>query len=499
MKKYLLMRTIRSIVSIILVTALTYTVVYTLVPTKLIFKQDPLYNKMTTTPDSKASYTNQVFEKMGYIDYYDTKELAQKAASFDKSVTSEATEKNKEIYENYIKQIGNGWELHSFEETGEFYATRNIPIYERVWKFFSNLVVIDHPWKIKDKSNPDLERYIRIENDPSIGWSVVGSGTQHKYLLYFNGQFPFIHQNFITFNLGESYPTYSGIPVLQVITQEQGKTLSQDVTFPTGVTKKSSVDIYSRTYKSPSKADDMAKANFGEGDAYTQTKTRNAEPSMITNSVIIGLLGLFVAYLVALPLGLLMARYKGSLFDGMSTATMTFLLAMPSIAVAYVVRFLGGLVGLPDAFAIYGASDFRSYVLPAVVLGILNIPGLVVWFRRYLVDLQNSDWIRFARAKGLSESEIYRKHLFKNAMVPVVNAIPGAIVSTIAGATLTESIFAFPGMGKMLIDAIRAANNSMVVGLTFIFTILSIFSLLAGDILMTIIDPRIKLSSKGGK
>ena len=66
-------------------------------------------------------------------------------------------------------------------------------------------------------------------------------------------------------------------------------------------------------------------------------------------------------------------------------------------------------------------------------------------------------------------------------------------------ATLTETIFAFPGMGKMLIDSVRASNNAMVVGLVFIFTALTIFSLLVGDILMTIIDPRIKLTSKGGK
>lgn len=500
MKKYLLMRIIRSLVSIFMVTTVVYTIVYTLVPTRLIFNQDPLYNKMTKTADTKDDYVNTVYEKMGYIEYYNTGELKTKASKFDSSVTADATEANKKIYQDYIKSIGRGWELHTFTESGEFYATRKIPIYERVWNFFSNLIVIDHPWKIKDANNPDLERYIRIENDPAIGWSVVGSGTKHKYLLYFNGQFPFIHQNFVTFNLGQSYPTFSGIPVLQVITQGQGKALSQDVTFPTGVTKKSSVDIYSRTYLTPSKADDLAVANFGEGDAYTATKVRYADPSMIVNSAIIGLVGLAISYLIALPLGMYMARYKGGIFDSLSTATMTFLLALPSIAMIYVVRFLGNIVGLPDSFPLLGASDPRSYVLPALILGLLYVPGTVIWFRRYLVDLQGSDWIRFARAKGLSEREIYRTHLFKNAMVPVVHGIPGAIIATIGGATLTETVFAFPGMGKMLIDAIRASNNSMVVGLTFIFTILSIFSLLAGDILMTLIDPRIKLSSKkGGK
>ncbi|WP_161979705.1 ABC transporter permease [Streptococcus sp. S784/96/1] len=500
MKKYLFTRTLRSLFSIFMVIVITYTVVYTLVPTRLIFNQDPLYNKMSTTPDKKDNYVNTVFERMGYIQYYNTKELVNKAKTVDSSVTSEATKANQKIYEDYIKSIGNGWELHHFKESGQAYATRKIPIYERLWNFFSNLVVIDHPWKVKDKDNPNLERYIRVENDPAIGWSVVGSGTEHKYLLYVNNQFPYIHQNFITFNLGNSYPTFSGIPVLQVITQGQGKALTQDVTFPTGVTKKSSVDIYSRTYQNPSKADDLAIANFGKGDNYTATKVRYTDPSMIANSARIGLTGIFIAYVLGLPLGLFMARFKSTWFDSMSTSLMTFILAVPSIALIYVIRFIGGYLGLPDNFPLLGASDMRSYLLPSIVLGLLSVPGLAIWFRRYLVDLQNSDWMRFARAKGLSEGEIYRSHLFKNAMVPVVHGIPGAIVLTIAGATLTETVFIVPGMGKMLIDSIRASNNAMVVGLTFIFTTLSIFSLFAGDLLMALVDPRIKLSTKkGGK
>ncbi|MQB64243.1 ABC transporter permease, partial [Lactobacillus reuteri] len=99
----------------------------------------------------------------------------------------------------------------------------------------------------------------------------------------------------------------------------------------------------------------------------------------------------------------------------------------------------------------------------------------------------------------LSEQEISNKHILKNAMVSLVSGIPASIVGVITGATLTETIFAYPGMGKMLNDSVRASNNAMVVGLVFIFTALSIFSLLVGDILMTIIDPRIKLTSKGGK
>lgn len=101
-----------------------------------------------------------------------------------------------------------------------------------------------------------------------------------------------------------------------------------------------------------------------------------------------------------------MAYYKNGWFDRFSTAATTFMLALPSIALIYIVRFVGSYLGLPDTFPLLGAGDVRSYVLPALILGILGTPSTVVWFRRYIVDLQGSDFVRFARAKGLSEFEI---------------------------------------------------------------------------------------------
>ncbi|MBY5035430.1 ABC transporter permease [Streptococcus gallolyticus] len=500
MKKYIFNRILRSLVSLFLVTTLIYIIVYTMVPRKKIFEKDQTYVKMAADPYKKADYVNTVYEKMGYIDYMNSNELQTAAEKKYENVTSEPTEANKKIYKKYLTQLGKGWELHQFETNNKFYATREIPIYQRIAKFYGNLVQVDHTNKIKDKANPNLERYIRLEKDPSIGWALVGSGTEHKYLLYANGQFPFIHQNFITFDLGVSYPTYANIDVLEVLSQGQGKALLTDVTFPTGVTKKSSVNIYTRTYKSPGNADKQTIANFGEGDAYTATKTRYQDPSMLVNSSIIGIISVIITYVFGIPLGILMSRYKNKGFDTIMTAVLSFLMALPSVAFIYIFRFaFGKLFGLPDTFPILGAQDFRSYLLPALLLGLLGIPGMAVWIRRYFIDLQTSDYVRFARAKGLSESEISRGHIFRNAMVPVVISIPGSILGVIVGATFTESVFAFPGMGKMLIDSINNANNTMVVALTFIFAALSIFSLLLGDLLMTVVDPRIKLDAKGGK
>ena len=167
------MRILRSLVSIFLVTTLIYTIIYTMVPRKLIFKQDTNYNKIATTADKRDNYENTVFERMGYIEYYDTKELQEKASRIDSSVTVDANDTNKAIYEKYIQQLGNGWTLGEFTESGQFYATREIPIFERVFKFYANLLDIDHTNKIQDPENPNLERYLRFENDPAIGLSLI--------------------------------------------------------------------------------------------------------------------------------------------------------------------------------------------------------------------------------------------------------------------------------------------------------------------------------------
>lgn len=107
MKKYIIERILRSLISILLVTTLTYVIVFTLVPTNLIFKQDPNYNKMVTTPDKKENYRNTIFERMGYISYYNSKELEAKAEKIDKSVSVEPSKAN----QKFIRPISNPSEM----------------------------------------------------------------------------------------------------------------------------------------------------------------------------------------------------------------------------------------------------------------------------------------------------------------------------------------------------------------------------------------------------
>ncbi len=500
MKRYIFFRILRSLISIILVTTVAYAMIFTLVPRNSIFIGDPAYSRLKGDPDKRTNYENTVFRKMGYIDFMQLDEIAQRITGktegtefdaimegMDEAAIQEWEEENRE----------DGWELHQLPVAKTYYATREIPVLQRVLRFYANIIDIDHPWKIHDPDNPDLPRYIRFENTPEAGFTLTGSGTQHKYLLYFNSSFPFIHQNIINLNLGISYPTFQSRGVMDVIFSGQGKTSSREITFETGKTENSPINIYSRQYQPSAKIDRLQRERFN--DNYTLTTNNYQDPSMAQLSLSMGVIALIITYVIGLSAAVFMARHKGRWGDRIGVAIVTVLISVPSLAFIYLFRFIGNAVfGLPADFPVLGGQDIRSYILPTAILGLLSVSGQVIWVRRYMIDQASSDYVHFARAKGLSEREISRKHILKNALIPIVNYIPGAVILSIAGATITETVFAAPGMGKMLPDAIKAYNNSMVIGLVFIFTTLSILSVLIGDILMTIIDPRINLSVKKG-
>ena len=490
-KRYLFFRILRSLVSIFLVTTITYVLIYTLVPRNTIFKDDSTYSKLKAHPDELANYENTAFDRMGYIEYLDSRDLVNQVQKEYKEATAKPNKKNLALYKKWTKE--NGWKLGIFSESGQYYATRDIPLLKRIWNFYANLIVIDHPWKVKDPSNPDLKRYLKFEKDPMVGWALVGSGTQYKYQIYFNGEFPFIHQNIIHLNLGTSYPTFSGQSVTDVLFDGQGQTESREIELSDGKTIRSSANVYTRQYQPNDKVTDRERDIYK--DNYVYTRPNFKDPSMVGVSFRMGIVAVMIAYLVGVPVAMLMARMKGKLPDKIGIAFVTVMISAPSLAFVYFFRYLGNsLFGLPLSFPTYGAQDIRSYILPTFILGFLSISGLIIWVRRYMIDQQSSDYVKFAKAKGLTSKEISRRHIFKNAVIPIANGIPGSIIFSIAGATITETIFAAPGMGKMLPDAILSHNNPLTVAIVFIFTFIGVLAVLLGDLLMVYLDPRIKLS-----
>ena len=340
-----------------------------------------------------------------------------------------------------------------------------------------------------------------MEKDPYSGfYAVVGSGTTHKYLLYVNGRFPFIHQNFIHLNLGTSYTKYRGQEITQVInrpTGDQKKTRSQyPAQIGTDQYVDTAIDFHTLTYNYNPRTNTEMK-QFP--DQYTSYTYQYSGLSMLENSFVTGLIATLIAYLLGLPLGILMARHKDGILDKIGNGYIIFIMAVPSLAYIFLFATIGTtLFGLPYKFA-NAQVKVLAYFLPVISLSLPQVGSLMKWMRRYMIDQMNSDYVKFARAEGLSESEIFRKHISPNAMIYLVHGIPANILGCLTGAIITERVYALPGVGNLLTTAINGHDNGIIVAMTMFYTLLSIISIILGDLLLAKYDPRISLtSSKGG-
>ncbi|MBO4538019.1 MAG: ABC transporter permease [Erysipelotrichaceae bacterium] len=476
---------------------IVFIMLYSLIPRENIFFEDPTYRKLGGKPDDKTSYVMTTWERLGYLDYVPFSEYCSSLyeAGSDEIIAAYQVG-SPEYYQFMDLYRDKGYSVETMTVSGLPYAYRDIPLSSRLVDWLKNLIMLDHPWYVQDPNNPDLARYIKLGTTPTGGLALIGSGTYHKYLIYTDTNFPYIHQNIITLNLGKSYPTYQGMDVLNVIFASQGTEVKRTVKFETGITGESAIIFGTLTYKEV--LDKLDTNKFV--DHYANYQTKKQQSSMVGTSFIMGVFAMILAYGIGLPAGLIMAKNKDKLPDKLGMAYIIFIIAVPSLAYIYLFRYLGtNLFGLPSAFPIKGAMDIRSWILPTISLALPSISGRMLWTRRYVVDQMNSDYVKFAKAKGLNQKEIFWKHIFKNAVVPIVHGIPESLAAALVGALITETIYSVGGMGKMLPDAIKQYNNTMVVALTFMFSAISVLSVLLGDIMLTWVDPRISLAEKEGR
>ncbi len=212
-------------------------------------------------------------------------------------------------------------------------------------------------------------------------------------------------------------------------------------------------------------------------------------------SFVIGILASILTYLLGLPLGVFMARHKEGLVDKIGTVYIVFIMAVPSLAYIFMFKAIGGSMGLPTTFDMNSSSKLM-YVLPIVSLSLPATGNLMKWLRRYMVDQMNSDYVKFARSGGLSENEIFFKHIFKNAAIPIVHGIPGTVLGALTGALITERVYVVPGTGNLLTQAINAYDNSVIVGVALFYAAITVVSIVLGDVLMAVVDPRISFADE---
>lgn len=245
-----------------------------------------------------------------------------------------------------------------------------------------------------------------------------------------------------------------------------------------------------------------------QGDLGISTKYRIGVPirqivgEKIGISLTLGLISLGIALTLGLSLGVLMARSTKTRFrigDRLGMVFIVIVQAMPSAVYHILIQFAGSQSALGKSLGmkmLFEMDDPATWVLPIISLAVGNIAYYAMWLRRYMVDESNKDYIRLAQAKGLPSGEISRKHVFRNAIVPLVQYIPNSILLTLMGSLYVESLYSIPGMGGLLVTAIKMQDNALVQALVLIYAVISILGLLFGDILMGIVDPRISFAKK---
>lgn len=216
-------------------------------------------------------------------------------------------------------------------------------------------------------------------------------------------------------------------------------------------------------------------------------------------SLKMGLAALAIALLLGLPLGILMAQSTKTRFkigDKLGTVFVVIIEGIPAAIYHLLIQFYGSKFMGIDMF--FSAQKPVTWILPIFSLALGNIAYYAMWLRRYMVDENNKDYVRLARAKGVSGGRIFSSHVFRNAFVPLVQFIPTSVILTLMGSLYVESLYSIPGMGGLLVQAIQRQDNTLVQALVLIYAAISILGLLVGDILMALLDPRIALGKKEG-
>lgn len=227
---------------------------------------------------------------------------------------------------------------------------------------------------------------------------------------------------------------------------------------------------------------------------YPKTKITEILAQKALYSIKFGLAGMILSLVLGVSLGITMARFKDKLADTLGTLYVVLVRAIPSLIYLFLIQiWITGLFGWPMVFY---DDDPVSWILPTISLALTGIAWYAIWLRRFMVDEENKDYIKFARVKGLSQKYIMKKHVLRNAAVPLIQYLPVQLLLTIAGSLIIESLYSIPGMGGLLIYAIKQQDNNLVQILVLIFSILGVMGVFLGDMLMALVDPRIKFQEK---
>ena len=199
---------------------------------------------------------------------------------------------------------------------------------------------------------------------------------------------------------------------------------------------------------------------------------------------------LLVAILLGLPLGILSAVYRGSGIDIFSRTVALFGQSVPQFWLAIMLVLLFGVI--LRIFPVAYSQGIESYVLPSIAIGWAAVAGIARLVRSSMLDVLDGDYVRMARAKGLPPRVVVVKHAFRSAIIPVLTFGGLVLGSFLNGSVVVETVFAWPGLGKLTLDAVNSRDFPVVQGAVILIAVFFITINLLVDLLYAFVDPRVR-------
>ena len=239
-----------------------------------------------------------------------------------------------------------------------------------------------------------------------------------------------------------------------------------------------------------------------QGDFGTSLKTGQPAMEMVVQfapaSLQLGLSATLFVLITGIPIGIMSAVKRGTLLDAFGRTFAVFGQALPPfwLGIMLILVFSVNLDWLPSGTRGHDAASafekFKHFVMPAITLGWLASAGLMRLVRSSMLDVLDSEFIKLARAKGVKNRSVIWKHAFKNALIPPLTFSALILVGFIGGTVVTETVFAWPGLGMMTYLSILNNDFPLMTGAVLVFTVVYVFAVFVIDILYAFIDPRIR-------
>ena len=244
--------------------------------------------------------------------------------------------------------------------------------------------------------------------------------------------------------------------------------------------------------------------DFGDSIKHKE-KVSTVIDTYVWNSFWLSLGSFLLSTLIAIPIGVVSATKQYSIFDRFFTIFALFGVSIPSFffgmvlikifAVDIPIFPVSGMIstGINATGFTYVLDVMKHMALPLIVLTLISLAGLMRYTRTAMLEVIRQDYIRTARSKGLSEKVVIYKHALRNAMIPIITILAMQLPGLFGGAILTEQVFAWPGIGRVAIEAINGRDYPLLMGFEVLLAILTLLGNLIADVTYALVDPRIRL------